>query len=127
MKNADHEIVASLWGNSTFGILSYWWGANKSQDGRGSITTTQMPKLTLLDPRKLEPTRIEEAKKFFDNNKSKAFLPAHQINVDTVRAELDEFVLRELLNVSDPADSIQKMAVLRGKLAEEPSFNGGKL
>jgi len=127
MKNADHDIIASLWCNSTLGILSYWWRANKSQDGRGSITTTQMPKLALLDPRKLSLTQIKAAEKFFDSNKGKAFLPAHKINVDTMRVELDEFVLRELLNVSDPTDSIKQMAVLRSKLAEEPSFNGGKV
>jgi hypothetical protein len=80
----------------------------------------------LLDPRRLTPAQIKEAKKFFDNNKAKAFLPAHQIKVDTIRAELDEFVLRELLRVSDLESSIKKMAVLRSKLGDEPSFNGGK-
>jgi hypothetical protein len=46
--------------------------------------------------------------------------------VDTIRAELDEFVLRELLRVSDLESSIKKMGVLRNKLGDEPSLNGGK-
>jgi hypothetical protein len=112
-------------GGEVFQLKSYWWGANKSQDGRGSITTTQMPKLTLLDPRKLKPAQIAKAQRFFDN-KGRAFLPAHQIRTDIMRAELDEFVLQELLCVSDLPGSINKMAFLRSKLGEEPSFNGGK-
>jgi hypothetical protein len=84
-----------------------------------------MPKLTLLDPRKLKPAQIAKAQRFFDN-KGRAFLPAHQIRTDIMRAELDEFVLQELLCVSDLPGSINKMAFLRSKLGEEPSFNGGK-
>ncbi len=126
MTDADYDIIASLWYNSTLGILSYWWSANKSQDGRGSITTTQMPKLTLLDPRKLKPAQISEAKKFFNSNKAKALLPAHRIATDAIRAELDEFVLRELLEASNMPTTMERLAVLRRKLGEEPSFNGGK-
>ena len=126
MKVIDHDIIASLWYNSTLGLLSYWWGANKSQDGRGSITTTQMPKLSVLDPRKLEPLQIEEAKTFFDANKYVTMLPAHQIGVDTARANLDLFVLNKLLRVSNLQGNLKAMAVLRRKLGDEPSFNGGK-
>ena len=46
MADESHEIVASLWANSTFGLLTYWWSANKAQDGRGSITTTQIQSFT---------------------------------------------------------------------------------
>jgi hypothetical protein len=45
---------------------------------------------------------------------------------DTVRAELDEFALRELVRVADLPAAKNMMAVLRSKLGEEPSFNGGK-
>ena len=126
MKNADHDYIASLWFNSTLGLLTYWWSANKSQDGRGSITTTQMPRLALLDPRKLKPEQINKAETFFNNNKSKSFLVAHQVASDAVRAEIDEFVLRELLGVPDMPLAMKRMAILRSKLGEEPSFNGGK-
>lgn len=126
MKDADHDIIASLWFNCTLGILTYWWSANKSQDGRGSITTTQMPKLALLDPRKLKPAQMNAAKKFFNSHKTKPLLPAHQIATDTIRAELDKFVLGELLGISNVSAATSRLAVLRSKLGEEPSFNGGK-
>jgi hypothetical protein len=126
MKNPDHDIIAALWCNSTFGILSYWWAANKSQDGRGSITTSQMPKFAMLDPRGLKPNQIKEAKKFFEDNKEKEFLPAHRVGEDSMRATLDTFVLKELLGVADLPGAIAKMDVLRKKFGAEPSFNGGK-
>ena len=85
-----------------------------------------MPKLTLLDPRKLKPAQLKAAQTFFDKQKVKAMLPAHQIASDMVRAELDKFVLGKLLRVSDLPAAIKRMAVLRSKLSEEPSFNGGK-
>ncbi len=122
----DHDIIASLWCNSTLGVLSYWWSANKSQDGRGSITTTQVAKFAMLDLRKLSATQIKAARAFFDKNKGRAFLPAHQIATDDARAALDEFVLRELLKVPDLPSATSKIAVLRKKLGDEPSFNGGK-
>lgn len=126
MKKADHDIIASLWWNSTLGILSYWWGANKSQDGRGSITTTQMPKLVMLDPRKLTADQMKAAKAFFQKNKGSSFLVAHQIATDATRASLDEFVLRELLKVPNLSTAITRLATVRKKLGDEPSFNGGK-
>ena len=50
----------------------------------------------------------------------------HQIATDAIRAELDEFVLRELLGAADMSATVKRMAVLRSKLGEEPSFNGGR-
>lgn len=126
LKDADHNFIAALWFNSTFGLLTYWWGANKSQDGRGSITTSQMPKLVMLDPRKLIEKKIATARDFFRDNRTEKLLSAHQIGVDTFRARLDDFVLRELLDVPDPVAATDQIRVLRCKLAEEPSFNGGK-
>jgi hypothetical protein len=126
IKDPKYEIIASLWCNCTLGILIYWWTANKSQDGRGSITTTQMAKLSVLDPRKLTQSQIGEAKVFFESIKHKALRPAHEIKVDAVRAELDDFVLEKLINVPDLHAFKKHMEVLRAKLSDEPSFNGGK-
>lgn len=58
--------------------------------------------------------------------KGQTFLTAHQIEADVVRRALDEFVLRELIGVSDLPDAFKQLAVLRSKLGEEPSFNGRK-
>ena len=128
MKDATYDIVASLWANSTLGLLTYWWSANKAQDGRGSITTTQIPKFYILDPRKLTAATLKKAEDFYALIKTKPLLPAHQLASDSVRAEIDEFVLEVLLKV-DAANLmvfIELMAKLRMKVGSEPSFNGGK-
>jgi hypothetical protein len=129
-KMADelHEVVASLWANSTFGLLTYWWSANKAQDGRGSITTTQIPKFYILDPRKLSTAMLKNSDIFYSLTKAKSLLPAHQLANDPVRAEIDTFVLKELLKIDAPSLTaiLEMMANLREKLGSEPSFNGGK-
>jgi hypothetical protein len=128
MKDAAYDIVASLWANSTLGLLTYWWSANKAQDGRGSITTTQIPKFYILDPRKLTAATLSKAEEFYALIKTQPLLPAHQLASDLVRAEIDRFVLEGLLEV-DGANLIlfiELMAKLRMKLGSEPSFNGGK-
>lgn len=128
MKDASYDIVASLWANSTLGLLTYWWSANKAQDGRGSITTTQIPKLYILDPRKLTTATLEKGDNFYTLIKGRLLRPAHQLSSDPVRAEIDEFVLKELLKIDavNLTPFIEMMATLRRKLGSEPSFNGGK-
>lgn len=128
MTNAAYDIVASLWANSTLGLLTYWWSANKAQDGRGSVTTTQIPKFYILDPRKLTAATLKKADNFYSLIKAKPLLAAHQLATDPVRAQIDEFVLKELLKVEavNLASFFGMMATLRMKLGSEPSFNGGK-
>jgi hypothetical protein len=128
MADAAHEIIASLWANSTFGLLTYWWSANKAQNGRGSITTTQIPKFFILDPRKLAAPTRKKADSFYSLIKAKPLLPAHKLANDAVRTEIDTFVLKELLKISaaNLTAVIAAMATLRAKLGSEPSFNGGK-
>ena len=36
--NSRFDYVFSLWMNSTLGLLSYWWHANRQQSGRGTTT-----------------------------------------------------------------------------------------
>ena len=110
------------------GQLRYWWSANKAQDGRGSITTTQMPKFYILDPRKLSAATLNKSNIFYSVTKAKSLLPAHQLATDPVRAEIDAFVLKELLKIDAPTltATSEMMAKLREKLGSEPSFNGGK-
>ena len=54
------------------------------------------------------------------------FLPAHQLKIDSFRASLDEFVLKRLLVLPHLSESLTRIGLLRSKLSDEPSFNGGK-
>jgi hypothetical protein len=55
-------------------------------------------------------------------------LAAHQLANDPVRAEIDTFVLKELLEIDAASLTAISgmMAKLREKLGSEPSFHGGK-
>jgi hypothetical protein len=127
MNKQGYERIASLWGNSTFGLLTYWWLANKAQDGRGSITTTQIPKLVVLDPRKLSDNQYKQAKQFLKKLSSMVLRQAHFLDVDSTRAQIDEFILRDLLGYGEQFSQIEPFLILlRKKLAAEPSFHGGR-
>lgn len=126
MCDPDYEYVTSLWLNSTFGLLTYWWCANKSQDGRGSITTSAIENLRTVDPRILRAEQVAAARVYFEEIKERRFLIAHQLNIDPLRKELDEFILTRILELGEAQALRESMQSLRNKLAAEPSLHGGK-
>ena len=118
------ERVLTLWFNSTLGIVTFWWLANKGQDGRGSVTTTRLGTLTSFDPRKLTPLEVSAADAFFESFKGRPLMDVHEIALDDARADLDEFVAEKLLKVPDLTIAKNALKVLRAKLADEPSITG---
>jgi hypothetical protein len=127
MRKTIYEVIAALWGNSTFGLLTYWWLANKAQDGRGSITTTEIPKFLILDPRKLSDEQQKKAKAFLKKLSTMVLKQAHFLDVDDRRAEIDQFILRDLLGYGGKSSQLEPfLALLRKKLAAEPSLHGGR-
>jgi hypothetical protein len=122
-----YEKAVALWFNSSLGILVYWWLSSKSQDGRGSITTTRLGDLVTFDPRSLSEADLNELDIFFEYFKSKPLLDIHECAIDTNRAELDRFVLRHFLKDLDAeAELNDGLQLLRAKLAIEPSITGGR-
>ncbi len=122
------ENSHAVWGNSTLGILCFWWQANRQQGGRGSITVSALPALPTLDLRRLSPAQLAAATQIFHDHKQLPMLPVNQIDEDENRAELDRRLLTEVLGL--PAELCtgddSPLALLRRKLAAEPSIHGGK-
>ncbi len=122
------ENAHAVWGNSTLGILCFWWQANRQQGGRGVTTVTAIPALPTLDLRRLSPAQLAAASQIFDDHKQLPMLPVHKIYEDNNRAELDRRLFTEVLGLPGAlcksADS--PLALLRRKLALEPSIHGGK-
>jgi hypothetical protein len=56
LKNKAQEKALAVWGNTTLGLLLYWWHANKQQSGRGSIGKAALQGLPMLDVTALTPT-----------------------------------------------------------------------
>ncbi|WP_298189575.1 hypothetical protein [Novosphingobium sp.] len=127
MSDPRFEQVIALWFNSTLGILSFWWSANKTQDGRGSVTTSRLGELVSIDPRTFDEMALAEADQFFDTFKGRSLMDVHEASFDEARAELDEFVAKHLLNAGTRLQEVTDgLRLLRSKLVIEPSIRGAR-
>jgi hypothetical protein len=127
LPSEQQEKALVLWGNSSLGLLSHWWHANKQQSGRGNVTPSALESLVVWDVSNLKPKQLEKAVHMFDAMCGEQLLPLHEIDKDPVRKELDERFAREVLGLPE---SLLKaggaLEVLRMKLALEPSIRGNK-
>ena len=122
------EVAYMVWANSTWGLLCYWWHATKQQSGRGMIPISALPALPTLDLRRLSDAQLAAAARIFHDHKRLPMLPVNQIDEDANRAELDRRLLTEVLGLPAElcAGDDSPLALLRRKLAAEPSIHGGK-
>ena len=116
--NEQHLEPILLWANSTLGLMSFWWIANRQQEGRSSITLKKLPRLFVLDPRSLSSYQFKQCRKIFQDISSQTFLPASQAHHDSVRQLLDRRLF-ELLNV--PLKMLDCLDVVRLQWSEEPT------
>ena len=127
LANADQEKALVLWANSTLGVLLHWWHANKQQAGRGSIGVSALESLPVLDVTKLSKDALAKAVSIFDEMKHNELRPVNEIAQDAVRAEIDAGLATEVLGF--PPELVApdgSLALLRQKLALEPSITGSK-
>jgi hypothetical protein len=122
-----HEKALVLWGNSSIGMLLYWWFANKQHAGRGSIGKSSLENLIVLNVLQLTNGQLDAAGRVFDAFACLPLLPLHKINQDENRRQLDEALMSEVLGIpADLHDSDGAMELLRFKLSREPSILGHK-
>ena len=119
-----HDIPIVLWANSTIGLISYWWRGTLQQAARASLTITNLPTLSVLDPRKLSKRQIELANRIFEEIADKDLLPANEAYRDPVRQSLDKGLLVDLLGLDQSI--LEPLSLLRNKWCHEPSVHGGK-
>lgn len=123
-ESRSSEIAYTLWGNTTLGLLAYWWHSSRQQAGRGRMPISAIRTMPTLDVTQLTPEQLATAEAIFDDMRDAEFLPANETYRDDSRKELDRRVLTEMLGVStgvlDPLD------LLRLKWCSEPSVHGGK-
>ncbi len=120
----EWNLPLVLWSNTTLGLLAFWWEGTRQQQGRACLTITQLPRLTVLDPRSLSKDQLTLTKDIFERYKKKEFLPANEAYRDDVRQALDRAVLVELLRLDEEA--LESLAILRNQWCAEPSVHGGK-
>ena len=119
-----HEIAYTLWGNTTLGLLAYWWHSSRQQAGRGIMPITAIRAMPTLDVTQLTTEQLAIAEAIFDDLRDAEFLPANEAYRDDSRQELDRRVLIDLLGL--PESILQPLALLRLKWCSEPSVHGGK-
>jgi hypothetical protein len=127
LQTEDQEKALTLWANSTLGILLHWWHANKQQAGRGNIGVSTLASLPVLDVTQLTPQSLAKAVSVFDDMKHKELRPVNEIDKGDIRHEIDTRICIEVLGF--PPELVVTdgpLALLRQKLALEPSINGGK-
>ena len=128
LDNVEQEKALVLWGNSSLGLLLHWWHANKQQSGRGRTVVSAIGSLPVLDVTKLSKAALAKAVAIFDELKHKEMRPVNEIAQDAVRAEIDTRLFTEVPGLPpELAAPDGPLALLRQKLALEPSIAGGKL
>ena len=123
----EHEKALVLWANSSLGLLLRWLHSNKQQPGRGSIGVSALASLPVLDVSKLSGEALARMVAIFDDMKYKELRPVNEIAQDPVRAEIDARLTTEVLGF--PPELVAPdgpLALLRQKLALEPSITGSK-
>ena len=124
LEQDEWTLPLVLWSNTTLGLLAFWWVGTRQQQGRACLTITQLPRLTVLDPRTLSQEQLTQAEDIFERFKEKEFLPANEAYRDDARQALDRAVLVDLLHL--PEAALEPLAILRDQWCAEPSVHGGK-
>ena len=127
LDNPEQEKALVVWANTTLGLLQHWYHANKEQAGRGNIGRTALADLPTLNVKAMTAKQLGAAAKILDDMKSDRLLPFNELDKDPTRQKLDERFTTEVLGL--PVGFSQAggpIDLVRLKLAQEPSVQGGK-
>ena len=118
------DYAFAVWGNSTLGLLSYWWHSSRQQDSKASMTIRQAETLPVLGFRALGEEQLAAAQRIFDEFRELDLQPAYLADADPNRALPDRRVIHDLLGFDeDTYRAVRRLAV---KWCAEPSVHGGK-
>ena len=118
------DFAFTVWGNTTLGLLAYWWHSSRQQSSKASITVSAIDTLPVLDLRALTDAQLDIAREIFEEFRDKELLPAYLADADPNRALLDQRVICDLLDFEESV--YQGVRRLSAKWCAEPSVNGGK-
>ena len=119
-----YDYAFTAWGNSTLGLLSYWWHSSIQQPGRGIMSIRSAETLPILDLRALTDDQLATARDIFDDFRNRDLMPAYLADADPNRAHLDKRVICDLLGFD--LNIYQAVRILAAKWCAEPSVHGGK-
>ena len=118
------DYTFAVWGNSTLGLLNFWWHSSRQQPGRARITIRLAESLPILDLRALTDEQQAIAGRIFDEFRDRELMPAYLADADRNRARLDKRVICDLLDFDlGVYEGVRRLAA---KWCAEPSVHGGK-
>ena len=120
----EHSMALTLWGNSTLGMLCYWWNAGRQDAGRGDMTIRSAENIPVLDLRALTHEQLRTAESIFNELRDLELKPAYLADADPNRALLDRRVVCDLLGFDEEVYAAVRR--LAAKWCAEPSVHGGK-
>ena len=124
LQDSRFDYVFAIWGNSTLGLLSWWWHSNRQQSSKAGMTVTSAPSMPVLDFRALSNEQLGRAEGIFEEFRDKELQPAYLADADPNRALLDRRVVCDLLGFDE--ETYQGVRRLAAKWCAEPSVHGGK-
>ena len=118
------DCAFTIWGNSTLGLLCYWWHSSRQQSSKAGMTIRAAESLPILDLRALTDAQLATAQEIFDELRELELQPAYLADADANRALLDRRVARDMLGFDDGV--YEGVRMLAAKWCAEPSVHGGK-
>ena len=118
------DYAFSVWGNSTLGLLSYWWHSSRQQSAKVRMTRLSAASLSVLDLRALTEEQLHKAEAIFNEFRDKDMKPAYLADADHNRALLDRRVVCDLLGFDHA--TYEAVRRLSARWCAEPSVHGGK-
>ena len=119
-----HDYAFAVWGNSTLGLLSYWWHSSRQQSSKAGMAIRTADLLPTLDLRALTDAQLATAEDIFNQFRALDLKPAYLADSDDNRALLDKRLLCDMLGLR--AEVYQAVRLLAAKWCAEPSVHGGK-
>ena len=118
------DYAFAVWGNSTLGLLSYWWHSSRQQSSKANVTVRSAEPFPVLDLRCLTDEQLLIAEQIFEEFRDKELMPAYLADADPNRALLDRRVICDLLGFGE--EIYVAVRRLSAKWCAEPSVHGGK-
>ena len=118
------DYAFAVWGNSTLGLVLYWWHSSRQQSSKARMTIRSAESLPVLDFRALTDEQLATAEAIFDEFRDKELKPAYLADADPNRALLDRRIVCDLLGFDEGVYGAVRR--LSQKWCAEPSVHGGK-
>ncbi len=71
------DYAFTVWGNSTLGLLCYWWHSSRQQSSKAGMTIRSAESLPVLDLRALSEAQLTTAQEIFEEFRDKELRPAY--------------------------------------------------